>query len=172
MHARHTQAPLQFRAVQTKTLVNRTRRKVVNIALTKKLSSFRDAPLGAGPESITPNRGYGFRARSLCSRPGMTLRLPRRGLAERGLRRGEPGDRHAVGRAGDVIEPDLVTERHRRRIAAVFAADAHLEVCPRLATALDADLHQFADAVAIDREERIDRHDPPRVLPAGASYGG
>src|SRR3979490_2499258 len=25
-------------------------------------SSFRDAPLGAGPESITPNRGYGFRA--------------------------------------------------------------------------------------------------------------
>jgi hypothetical protein len=39
--------------VQTKTLVNRTRTKVVNIALTKKLSSFRDAPLGAGPESIT-----------------------------------------------------------------------------------------------------------------------
>src|ERR1700710_460454 len=35
-------------------------------------SSFRDAPLGAGPESITPNRGYGFRVRSLCSRPGMT----------------------------------------------------------------------------------------------------
>jgi hypothetical protein len=26
--------------------------------------SFRDAPLGAGPESITPNRGYGFRARA------------------------------------------------------------------------------------------------------------
>jgi hypothetical protein len=25
-------------------------------------SSFRDAPLGAGPESITTNRGYGFRA--------------------------------------------------------------------------------------------------------------
>jgi hypothetical protein len=32
-----------------------------------------DAPLGAGPESITPNRGYGFRARSLRSRPGMTV---------------------------------------------------------------------------------------------------
>src|SRR4051794_11089713 len=29
------------------------------------LPSFRDAPLRAGPESITPNRGYGFRARSL-----------------------------------------------------------------------------------------------------------
>src|SRR4051794_31286337 len=82
-------------------------------------------------------------------------RLPRRGLAERGLRRGEPRDRHAVGRAGDVIQPDLMAERHRGRIAAVFAADADLEVCPRLAAALDADLDQFADAVAIDRDERI-----------------
>jgi hypothetical protein len=35
-------------------------------------SSFRDAPLGAGPESRTTDRGYGFRARSLRSRPGMT----------------------------------------------------------------------------------------------------
>src|SRR5205807_3404665 len=26
--------------------------------------AFRDAPLGAGPESITPNRGYGFVARA------------------------------------------------------------------------------------------------------------
>jgi hypothetical protein len=48
--------------------------------------SFRDAPLGAGPESITPNPGYGFRARSFSdkidfvnfaqnSRPGMTAIL-------------------------------------------------------------------------------------------------
>ncbi|BAR57163.1 hypothetical protein NK6_3993 [Bradyrhizobium diazoefficiens] len=36
------------------------------------LSSFRDAPLGAGPESITTSRGYGFRARPLRVRPGMT----------------------------------------------------------------------------------------------------
>src|SRR5882757_9127 len=35
-------------------------------------SSFRDAPLGAGPESITPIRGYGFRTRSLRSRSGTT----------------------------------------------------------------------------------------------------
>src|SRR3954469_2864259 len=35
----------------------------------KKLKSvsFRDAPLGAGPESITTNGGYGFRARSCAS---------------------------------------------------------------------------------------------------------
>jgi hypothetical protein len=32
-----------------------------------------DAPLGAGPESITPDCGYGFRARSFHSRPGMTV---------------------------------------------------------------------------------------------------
>jgi hypothetical protein len=38
-------------------------------------SSFRDAPLGAGPESINSDRGYGFRARSLRSRPGMTVVL-------------------------------------------------------------------------------------------------
>src|SRR5258708_38950758 len=32
-------------------------------------------------------------------------------LAERGLRRGEASDRHAEGRARDIIEADLVTER-------------------------------------------------------------
>src|ERR1700691_5644777 len=43
------------------------------------LSSFRDAPFGAGLRCAiahrgihTPRRGYGFRARSLRSRPGMT----------------------------------------------------------------------------------------------------
>ena len=34
-------------------------------------ASFRDAPLGAGPESIHAGRGYGFRARGY-PRPGMT----------------------------------------------------------------------------------------------------
>jgi len=36
MHACHTQALAEFRAVPSKTLVNRTRMKVVNIALTEK----------------------------------------------------------------------------------------------------------------------------------------
>jgi hypothetical protein len=35
MHARHTQGLAGFRAVASKTLVNRTRMKVVNIALTE-----------------------------------------------------------------------------------------------------------------------------------------
>src|SRR5271165_2553724 len=50
-------------------------------------SSFRDAPLGAGPESITTSRGYGFRARSLRSRPGMTNEVvPSRGVRSLTLR--------------------------------------------------------------------------------------
>ena len=49
-------------------------------------------------------------------------------LGERGLRRCESGERHAVGRAADVVEPELVAERDRARLAAVLAADAELEV--------------------------------------------
>jgi Tol biopolymer transport system component len=45
-----------------------------------------------------------------------------------GLGRGEAGDGHAEGRAADVVEADLVAEVHRRRVAAVLAADAELEV--------------------------------------------
>jgi hypothetical protein len=53
-----------------------------------------------------------------------------------------------------------VAERHRGGIAAMLAADADLEVRPRLATAGNADLHELADTVAIDRDERIDLQDP------------
>src|SRR5947207_12631487 len=37
--------------------------------------SFRDAPLGAGPESIIPIRGYGFRARCLASPRNLGVRI-------------------------------------------------------------------------------------------------
>src|SRR5947207_14791325 len=82
-------------------------------------------------------------------------------LAERGLRRGEPRDRHAERRARHVVEPDLVAEHDRSRIAAVLAADADLEVPAHLAAALDADPNQRADAIAVDRPERIARQDAP-----------
>jgi hypothetical protein len=36
MHARHTQEPAEIRAAPSKTLVNRARMKVVNIALMEK----------------------------------------------------------------------------------------------------------------------------------------
>jgi hypothetical protein len=48
--------------------------------------------------------------------------------ASRGLGRGEAGDRHAEGRAGDVVQPDLVAEVDDCGVAAVLAADADLEV--------------------------------------------
>src|SRR5437868_2705893 len=87
----------------------------------------------------------------------LSLRFARGLLAERSLRRGKPCDRHAEWRARHVIEPDLVAERDRSRIAAVFAANADLEALAHLAAALDADPHQRADAVAVDRYERIAR---------------
>ena len=52
----------------------------------------------------------------------------RAGLGQRGLRRGEARERHAERRAADVVEPELVAERDRARLAAVLAADAELEL--------------------------------------------
>src|SRR3984957_6034149 len=89
----------------------------------------------------------------------LPLRRARRFLAERRLRRCKARDRHAERRAGNVVEPDLVAERDRSRVAAVLAADAELELRAYLAAALGRDPHQFADAIAIDRDERIDRQD-------------
>ncbi len=43
--------------------------------------------------------------------PEAVLRGP--GGADRRLRRGDPGDRHAVGRAGDVVDPRVVQELDR-----------------------------------------------------------
>ena len=52
-----------------------------------------------------------------------------------------------------------MAERDGGGIAAVLAADADLEIGTRLAAARDADLDEFTDAVAIDRDERIDLED-------------
>src|SRR5262245_5271010 len=89
----------------------------------------------------------------------MELRRARRALAERGLRGGEPRDRHAEWRARHVVEPDLVAERDRRRVATMLAADAELEGVAHLATAIGRDADQLADAFAVERHERIDRQD-------------
>ena len=59
-----------------------------------------------------------------------------------------------------------MAERDRGRIAAVLAADADLEMLADLAAALDADLDQRADAVAVDRHERIARQDAARDIDA------
>ena len=41
------------------------------------------------------------------------------------------------------------------RLAAVLAADADVEVGPRLAAELDGDLHDPADAALVERRERV-----------------
>src|SRR4051812_21299325 len=50
------------------------------------------------------------------------------GVLDRRLRRGHARDRHAVRRAAHVVEARHVEERDRIRVAAVFAADAELQV--------------------------------------------
>ena len=52
----------------------------------------------------------------------------------------QPRHRHPIGRGADVVQADLVEEMDRRRIAAVLAADADLQIGPRLPAELDADL--------------------------------
>src|ERR1051326_7156252 len=89
----------------------------------------------------------------------MRLRLALGVFPECRLGGGEAGDRYAERRAGNVIEPDLVAEGDRGGIAAVLAANAELDIGPHLLPALDRDAHQFAHAVAIERDERIDRQD-------------
>src|SRR6202012_774682 len=71
----------------------------------------------------------------------------------------EPRDRHAIGRARDVVETDVVAEGDGGGIAAMLAANADLEVRPRLAAALHADLDELADSFAINRDEGIDLED-------------
>jgi len=45
-----------------------------------------------------------------------------------GLSRRKAGDRDAVRAARDIVQADLVAERDTRRLAAVLAADAELDV--------------------------------------------
>src|SRR5690606_6721765 len=76
-----------------------------------------------------------------------------------GLGGRQTGDRNAARRAGDIVQPDLVAEEDRLRIAAVLAADPDLEILASAAAPFDALLHQLADARLIDRLERIGSDD-------------
>src|SRR5215470_19361377 len=79
-------------------------------------------------ESSIPHR-FGLRPRpSAC--PGSPAPLPRlrRALLDAGLRGGQPRDGHHVRGAGHIVHAHAVAELHRRRLAAVLAADAHLEL--------------------------------------------
>src|ERR1700675_3335577 len=92
-------------------------------------------------------------------------------FAERGLRCGEPRNRHAKRRARHVVERDLVAERDRGRIAAVLAADAELEIFADLAAARGGDADELADARAVDRDKRVGRQDAFRRIDAEKTCG-
>src|SRR5262245_26761174 len=74
---------------------------------------------------------------------------------ERGARGREPRDGKPEGRAGHVVEPELVAERDRGRVPAVLAADAELELWLDIAPLLRCDPHERADAIAVYRLERV-----------------
>src|SRR5687767_7323749 len=66
--------------------------------------------------------------------------------AECGAARLQPRHGHAEGRAGHVVQPHLVEEVDRVRVAAVLAADAELQVGPGGPAPFDGDLDQPSDA--------------------------
>ena len=76
-------------------------------------------------------------------------------MLERGARGREARGGDAERRAAHVVEPDAVEERHRARIAAVLAADAELEAGLDRAAALDPERDELADALLVDRLERV-----------------
>src|SRR5438046_2901044 len=80
-------------------------------------------------------------------------------LCQRSLSGGQPRNWDTEWTATDVVEAQAVTEFHGIGITAVFAANAKLDLRPRLAPFLDRDLHQLADAVLINGGERIALHD-------------
>src|SRR3954469_21061503 len=106
------------------------------------------------------NSGTG--ARTIQSGSGLACRI----LAERGLRRRQPCDRHAERRARDIVERELVAEAPRGRTPAVLAANADLELGARLATAFDPDAHKLAHALAVDGDEGIKRNNSARHVEA------
>src|SRR5438105_57634 len=98
-------------------------------------------------------------------------------LADGGLGGGQPGDRHAVGGAADVIQAQGLAEGDGGRVAAVLAADAELGVGALGAAALGGDADQVADALLVEADEGVLLEDalvdigveePPRVVAADA----
>src|SRR5689334_8176140 len=77
------------------------------------------------------------------------------GLAQRGLRRRQPRDRHAVWAARDVVQAHLVAKHHAAWLAAMLAADADLQVRAGRAATLGAELHELADALLVEHLERV-----------------
>src|SRR5437879_792846 len=106
---------------------------------------------GPGDSPPAPGAGQGVRDRRLTS---CRDRLDARFLQGR-LSRRQARQRHAVRRAGDIVEAQAVAEADRLRLAAVLAADAHLQVLLDAAAALDGDPHQLPHPALVEDLERI-----------------
>ena len=76
-------------------------------------------------------------------------------LFESRMRCRQACDGHAERRAAHVVQTCEVAELHRRRFAAVFAADAKLQVRTGLTAQLRSHLHQLANAVRVQTSEGI-----------------
>ena len=63
----------------------------------------------------------------------------------------EACDRHAEGRAGNIIKADIVAELDGSRVAAVLTADTAVELRVDGLAHSDGHLHELADAVLIRR---------------------
>ena len=76
----------------------------------------------------------------------------------------EARDRDAEGRAGHIVETDVMAELDGGRIAAVLAADAAVQLGAGLASQLDRHLHQLADADGVEAGEGIGLVDLVRIV--------
>src|SRR5690606_24174211 len=76
-------------------------------------------------------------------------------LAQGGLRRRQPRDRHPVRRAAHVVEADLLAECDRGRVAPMLATDSQLDARARGAAAFGGDADQIAHAVLVQADERV-----------------
>ena len=86
---------------------------------------------------------------------GATVDVRRLNFLKRGLRGGQPCGEQPEGRAGDVVESDFVAELDGFRIAAMFAADADLQVGPGVASLGSGHLDEDTDASLVEGGEGV-----------------
>ena len=108
--------------------------------------------LGAGSRRAG-SAGLGPRRALAC--PGRAASTRARG--QHGLGGGQPGHRDPEGRAAHVVEAGPVEEVDRRGVAAVLAADPHLEAGPGGPPPLGAEPDQLAHAARVDHLEGVAR---------------
>src|ERR1700719_1257841 len=100
----------------------------------------------------------------------MSLRSPLF-TRQHGLRRGQPCDRHPIRRAGDIVEPDLLAESDRGRVAAVLAANAELQSGPGGASALNRYAHELTHPGNVEANERVVLQYPEPLIRSDKARG-